>query len=334
MDRDAIVSNLEAVLREKLGRHFGVGTAVVDLAQLSAGASRETWSFDARTPDGARAPLILKRDPVGSADKEELGVDRTTEGELVQLAASAGIAAPEVVFFLEAEDRTTEGFVMQRLAGETLARRILRDDAYAAARPRLAYQCGRAMAQIHNLALDRLPELRSLDALQSLAVFHDMLRGFGHPHAGFEYGFRWLRERAELAGARHTLVHGDFRNGNILVDGEGLRGVLDWELAQIGNPLSDLGWMCVRAWRFGHDDKPVGGFGEVADLLAGYADGGGGAVSPEALHYWQVFGTLKWGMLCLHMGFAHLDGAERSMEKAAIGRRAAETEFDLLQLVD
>ena len=334
MDREAIVEQLEAVLREKLVQHYGQSTQITDLAQLSAGASRETWSFDALCADGARIPLILKRDPAGARVSNELGVDRTTEGKLIQLAAQSGIPAPEVPFFLQAEARTTEGFVMHRLAGESLARRILRDEKYSDARPHLAFQCGQALAQIHGLPEAQLPPLKSQNVTETLVEYRQALQGFGHPQPGFQYGIRWLSKHAKSAGRRHTLVHGDFRNGNIMVDAEGLRGVLDWELAQLGNPVGDLGWICIRAWRYGHDDKPVGGFGEVADLLAGYEAGGGGVVSPETLHYWQVFGTLRWGMLCLHMGFAHLDGRDRSMEKAAIGRRAAETEYDLLQLVD
>jgi aminoglycoside phosphotransferase (APT) family kinase protein len=143
-----------------------------------------------------------------------------------------------------------------------------------------------------------------------------------------------LEERLELAGERYALCHGDYRNGNIIVDAEGLAGVLDWESAHLGNPSSDLGWMCVRSWRYGYHDKVVGGFGTVQELLAGYEAGGGGRIDEEEIHFWQVFGTLRWGVLCMILGFTHLDGEQRTVEYAVIGRRAAETEYDLLQLLD
>ncbi|MFP6766572.1 MAG: phosphotransferase, partial [Planctomycetaceae bacterium] len=115
---------------------------------------------------------------------------------------------------------------------------------------------------------------------------------------------------------------------------DGLRGVLDWERAHLGNPLNDLGWICIRSWRYGNVSKRVGGFGEVSELQAGYEAGGGGRVSAEAIHYWEVFGALLWGVLCIGMGFSHINGRRSSLEKAAIGRRSAEAEYDLLELID
>ncbi len=333
---------LTAVLRDQMAVEYGSGTKIGGLVRLSGGASRETWSFDALKPDGARQPLILKRDPMDrQADKQfegvpegRLAVDRLTEGRLIQLAGEAGAPAPTVPFFLAADERTTCGFFTHRLIGETLGRRILREDAYAQARPKLAFQIGHAAACFHGIDLDLLPEMRGLRAAAELLHYRAIMDSFHQPHAGFEYGFSWLRERLELAGDRYALNHGDFRNGNILVDGNGLAGVLDWESAHLGNPSADLGWMCVRAWRYGYHDKVVGGFGDVSELLDGYAAGGGGRVRREEIHFWQVFGTLRWGILCMILGFTHIDGEQRSVEYAAIGRRAAETEYDLMLLLD
>ena len=92
--------------------------------------------------------------------------------------------------------------------------------------------------------------------------------------------------------------------------------------------------MCVRSWRYGYNAKPVGGFGEIRDLQAGYEAGGGGRVSAENIRYWEVFGTVRWGMLCINMTFSHINGPHSSLEQAAIGRRTAETEYDLLQIID
>jgi aminoglycoside phosphotransferase (APT) family kinase protein len=333
---------LAAVLRDRLADEYGTGTEIVDLERLSGGASRETWSFDAVKPGGARQPLILKRDPMDrQADKQfegvpggRLAVDRWTEGRLLQLAGEAGAPVPTVPFFLAKDRRTTAGFFSHRMEGEALGRRILREDAYAAARPKLAFQVGHAAARFHGIARDLLPPMRGLPAAGELQHYRTIMDSFHQPHAGFEYSFRWLQERLELAGDRYTLNHGDFRNGNILVNGDGLCGVLDWESAHLGNPNSDLGWMCVRSWRYGYHDKVVGGFGDVSELLDGYEAGGGGRVDPTEIYFWQVFGTLRWGILCMILGFTHIDGEQRSIEYAAIGRRAAETEYDLLQLLE
>ncbi|MBT3330342.1 MAG: phosphotransferase family protein [Rhodospirillaceae bacterium] len=329
---------LTAVLNARVGQVYGPGTGIDGLVRLSGGASRETWSFDALLPDGRRLPLILKRDPLDEIDPGDadvnLGIDRWTEGRLMQLAREAGVPAPEVPFFLDADDRTSAGFVSQRLEGEALGRRIVREDEFTQARAKLAFQCGEAAARFHAIPLDKLPPLRNLPVAAALDYNQGVIDAFGQPHAGFEYAFRWLRERLELAGDRLTLCHGDYRNGNLLVDHAGLAGVLDWELGHLGNPISDLGWICIRAWRYGYYDNPVGGFGAVEDLLDGYEAGGGGRVSLETLRFWEVFGCMRWGVICMTLAFAHLEGRERSVEKVSIGRRAVEGEYDLLQLVD
>ena len=342
--RDHAAKQLNAVLGDKAADFYGPGSKVENLTKLSGGASRETWSFDVITSGGAIIPLILKRDlviyqPDGSIttdtkDETNIGVHRSTEGRLMELAGRSGVPVPEVPFYLAEDDRTSAGFIMQRLEGEALGRRILREDALADARQKLAFQCGHAAARLHGIPLAELPKLSSMNLQEQLDSYHDLLDSVDHPYPGFEYGIRWLQERREIAGKRHTLVHGDFRNGNILVGTDGLRGVLDWELAHIGNPLTDLGWICVRSWRYGYIKKPVGGFGEISDLLAGYETGGGGRINSEAIHYWEVFGTLRWGMLCIQMAFSHINGPHSSLEKAVIGRRSAETEYDLIQLIN
>ncbi|HZD25867.1 MAG TPA: phosphotransferase family protein, partial [Alphaproteobacteria bacterium] len=202
------------------------------------------------------------------------------------------------------------------------------------ARKTLSFQCGAAAARIHAVPRASLPALRELPPREHLQLYRDTLDSFGYPHPGFEYGLRWLEERLELAGKRHTLVHGDFRNGNLIVGPDGLRAVLDWELGHLGDPMCDLGWICLKSWRYGVFEHPVGGFGAREDLFAGYEAAGGPAVDPEAVRFWEIFGAMRWGVMCMIFAFNHLSGRHRSVESATIGRRAAEAEDDLLELVD
>ena len=149
----------------------------------------------------------------------------------------------------------------------------------------------------------------------------------------FDLAFRWLEERAGTMSAEPTLVHGDFRNGNLMVGPDGVRAVLDWELAHRGDPMEDLGWISVNSWRFGEIDRPVGGFGSREELFAGYEAAGGARVDPERVRFWEVLGTLKWGIMCAGMATSFASGADRSIERGTIGRRASETEIDLLRLL-
>jgi hypothetical protein len=216
--------------------------------------------------------------------------------------------------------------VMRRVPGETIARRILRDDQYAGARAVLAGQLGRFAAGLH-----ALPPPAGFPAPDPLAALREQLDEFGRPSEVFELALEWLG--AHPPPARDpVLVHGDFRLGNLIVGPEGLRAVLDWELAHAGNPAEDLGWLCVKAWRFGAPG-PVAGVGSRAELLAAYRAAGGADIGADELAWWEILGTLRWGVICLAQSWAHLSGAHRSVELAAIGRRVCEQEWDLLLLL-
>lgn len=298
---------LEAHLAELLG------APVSGLRRLSGGASRETWSFDV-----AGRALILRRDPPG-AEKGGMAI----EARLLRAAAKVGVPVPEVV---AAEPAF---IVMERVDGETIPRKILRDEEFAQARPLLASQCGTVLAALHRLPVDDFADLPDAD---QVAEFRAAMDEMGQPHPAFELGFKWLEEnRPPRSGT--VVVHGDFRNGNLLVGPEGIRAVLDWEMTHLGDPLEDLGWLCVKAWRFGAVDKPAGGFGSYDELIGAYEAAGGVRVDRDALRWWEALGTLKWGVMCIAQGLLHVSGAVRSVELAAIGRRVCENEWDLLALL-
>jgi aminoglycoside phosphotransferase (APT) family kinase protein len=321
-DDDTLSNALGAALEPQLGT-----LRIEGLARLTGGASRETWSFDAVTADGTTHELVLRRDPPSRpAAPGAMGL----EARAVRASAAEGVVVPEILLDTDgAELWGSAGMVMHRIPGETLARRILRDDRFAAARARLAAQCGQQLAALHRVDPDAVGGLDEPDPVDLLRRIID---DFGEPVPTFELALRWLDANRPAATGR-TLVHGDFRLGNLMIDEDGLRAVLDWELVHTGDPVEDLGWLCVRAWRFGAA-PPVGGFGTREELLAAYHDAGGAAVPLEVLRWWEVCNTLRWGAICLTQTSVHLRGDLRSVELAAIGRRVCETEWDLLLLID
>ncbi|MEV0587221.1 phosphotransferase family protein [Nonomuraea sp. NPDC050310] len=313
----------ESVVEAVAGEVFGGSATVERAVQLSGGASRETWALDVAEPSGTRHELVLRLDT--PALTLGPGADLFAEATLLRTAAATGVPVPRV----HATGATPQGgrpyILMERVEGETIPRRILREEAYAPARKVLAAQCGQVLAAIHRMPPESAPAMEQDDPLRQ---WRDVLDLTGQPHPAFELAFRRLAETRPPRG-RTTLVHGDFRNGNLIVGPEGLRAVLDWELAHPGDPLEDLGWLCVKAWRFGAG-PPVGGFGGYDELVAAYERAGGGPVDRAALAWWERFGTLKWGIICVMQAMRHLSGASPSVELAAIGRRVCETEWDLL----
>ena len=311
--------SLAGALGERLGGE------VVDLVRLSGGASRETWAFDLVGPDGQRRPLILQRRRSGDSPS---GHPPAVEALLVQAAAAKGVPVPGFVAVGDDDGLGTPWMVVERLDGETIPRKLLRDDEFGEARRLLPAQCGRAAAAVHTIPVDEVP---GLDDHDQLTVFGGLVGALQQPRPALELAVRRL-EATRPEGARRTVVHGDFRTGNLLVGPDGLRAVLDWELAHVGDPLEDLGWLCMRSWRFGSPER-VGGFGPVDELVSAYEAASGTLVDLDALRWWEAFGALKWAAICLLQAGVHLSGASRSVELAAIGRRAYESEWDLLGLL-
>jgi aminoglycoside phosphotransferase (APT) family kinase protein len=305
MSASSRAERLKAGLEERLGQ------PIDSLRRLSGGASRETWSF---TSSGR--PLIVQCSFTGG--------DLSKDARLLRAAAVAGVPVPEVVF------SDSGHLVAAAVEGESIARKLLRDDEYAAARPRLAGQIGAALAGIHAMPTDEFADLPHPDPLADLQGVAD---GFGHPHPTFDLAFRWLdTHRPDTSAAEPKLVHGDFRTGNFIVGADGLRAVLDWELAHVGDPMEDLGWVCAKPWRFG-SPLPAGGFGSYDDLIDAYEAAGGQKVDRDALHWWELLANLRWGVICMMQTMTHVSGMMRSVELAAIGRRVCEAEWDVLELL-
>ena len=309
-------------LATALGRRLG--GSVHDLRRLSGGASRVTSAFELDTDDGATRALIVQMDRGGTAPSGRV----RTEEALLRAAAGAGVPVPGVIALGERDELGASWLVVERREGETIPRKILRDDEWAAARRALTGQAGRALAAIHTIDPATIEGLAPADPLGDPLPFLDAL---GEVRPALELGVRWLAAHRPPGGPR-VAVHGDYRLGNFLVGPDGLRGVLDWELAHTGDPAEDIGWLCAPAWRFGGSGE-VGGFGALPDLLAAYGAAGGEAVTPARVHWWQVYATVKWATICALQASAHLSGASRSVELAAIGRRVCESEWDLFGLL-
>lgn len=290
---------------------------VAGLTRLSGGASRETWSFQA---DGR--PLIVQRQRSG--DTRDMGV----EAAVVRVAFDSGVPVPELV----ASGSGAVGshfMILAHIEGETIARKILRDERFAEARTVLVSHMASALAALHAIDPDVITGLPATDqVVQYRQTLDSLNESLQQSHPAFELAFRWL-EKNRPTETRRSLVHGDFRLGNLMIGEEGLRAVLDWELAHVGDPMEDLGWLCVRAWRFG-SENPVAGIGDYQSLMTAYERASGLKVDRELVRWWEVLGTLKWGIMCMIQASSHLLGLIRSHEMAAIGRRVCENEYDLL----
>lgn len=326
---------LEPPVTTLLDRIYGPGCEVISLDRLTGGANQETFRLVAQIGEVEPRTFALRRAAGGHEhDPDSSSPGLAVEAELFRAARAAGIPEPEVFAVFEPDDGLGPGFLMEWLDGETLGPRIVRSDAYADVRPKLARQCGEVLARIHGIELS--PGLKSRLTHQTPQQFvHDMWSRYQQLETVqpmIDYTALWLLDNLPAMGTP-TLVHNDFRNGNLMISEElGIIAVLDWELAHVGDPMRDLGWVCCNSWRFG-GALPVGGFGTREDLFAGYESVSNEPINPEHVKFWEVFGSFWWAVMTLEMAHDYRNERAGGVERVAIGRRTSECQMDCVNLL-
>jgi len=329
----AVSEELRRELTARLPALVAGPVEVAHLALLAGGASMEAWAVEARTPRGPLS-LVVRRASGGRIYRDALSLEH--EHALIAEAHRAGVKVPRPYGFLP-DLLGHDAFVMERLHGETVGRRIVRLPELANARALLPVQMAEELARIHALNPSRLPFLpgsggpsATRRAVEGLVA---QLDSVGEPHPAIELGVAWLREHLRDTGPA-VVVHGDFRIGNFVVGPDGLVGVLDWEFARVGDALEDLAWPSVKAWRFGIDHLRLGGISDERPMIERYSELTGRAVDPAALRAYELLGNVRWSIGSLQQAQRHLRGEEKSVELAILGRLACEVEHEILQLLE
>jgi aminoglycoside phosphotransferase (APT) family kinase protein len=326
MSTGDIATRLATQLRALWQLRLGETPQIENLRALSAGASAQTFSFEV-----AAQRYIAQL--FGGGEQFPGALDKPEQARMQQLAGAAGVPTPEVMLSWDTQADLVAGFVSRFVEGETLGKRIVADPRLAGAREQLPLQCADALARIHGLDAAQFAWLPLRSAENQIAELAQIHRRFGEALPVFELALAWLSAHRP-AEPEACVVHGDFRNGNLLVNEQGLAGVLDWELAHRGDPHEDLGWLCMRSWRFGRDDLAAGGFAKRADFYAAYEKTSGLKVNAGAVRFWETLGALKWGVICQWFAQRRLQGTVQGLEPAVIGRRVSEVELQLLDLIE
>jgi aminoglycoside phosphotransferase (APT) family kinase protein len=320
---------LAAGVRELIAEAQGSDPGAVELSTIPGGASRETFAVEA----GGRR-WVVRRDPPGAGMSF---APLEVEFRVIEAAAGAGVPVPRPVAFEPDGGRLeSAGFLMEHVEGVSVPPRVLRREELAGARRALPAQLGTALARIHSIDARGIAGVPAADedpALAACALWEQALDEIGEPLPAVEAGLRWLRLHPPTPPPRESLVHGDFRLGNLIVGESGLAAVIDWELCHSGDPAEDVGWLCVRSWRFGNDEDPVAGVGSLEELLDAYERVGGVPPELDRIRWWEAMGNVKWAVICARQAHDHLTGARPSAELASLGRRICEPEWDLLELL-
>jgi aminoglycoside phosphotransferase (APT) family kinase protein len=297
-----------------------LGTELDDEPHLLAGgASKEAWAVDA-----GGEKLLVRRAAVGVIHRHTLSLE--DEYGVLEAAHEAGVKVPRPIAYIPDLDGR-EAFVMERLDGETIGRRIVRMEGLP---PQLPTQMADELAKIHAIPRARVAFLDEARLERMVDEFDEV----GEPRPAIELGLWWLRENRPPS-RDPVVVHGDYRIGNLVVgSGDGLVGVLDWEFAHVDEPVRDLAFSLVRAWRFGVPEKRLGGIGDAEPYVERYNELTGFDVRADEVDYWEVAGNVGWAIGCLTQMQRHLSGRDRSVELAVLGRLGAEVEYEILHLLE
>lgn len=326
----ALLDDVVAKLALALKRRYGEAACVENVAVATLGASNRTLLFDLVEPTGRRR-LVLRQETLKSTVSPFISPH--DQFEILKVVYRHGVAVPEPVFELEPEDNLDVGYVMACVEGETLPKTLLKAPEFGLARKRFAAQTGEIFARLHGIDISEVGFLeKSIDSIDPLAAQIHRYDAYGEYHPGLDVGIRWLENNRPQSRPR-TFVHADYRNGNIILNAEGIAAVLDWECAHIGSAMEDFGWVCLRSWRFGNLDKPVGGFGPRSELYAAYTSNGGQPIDEDEIRWWEIFGSLRWAVLNMMQVDGHVKGTRRSLPFACCGRNTSMIEYDMLMTI-
>ena len=327
------MEELKTTLSDTITEFLPGFISIEEITRLSGGSSNETWKILVRTKKKI-LNIIFRRTPGGNLkDKNSSNsVDITDEAHVMTVAKKYNVPVPEILKVINHKD-IGKGFFMQFIEGETLGNRIVNNEEFEKVRPMLAEKCGEIIANIHKIPISKFNNIRTSEAEEELLRYEEVYKSHNQYIPVFEYTISWLKDNLPKK-IPLKLIHGDFRNGNLIISNEDLiPGVLDWELFHLGDPYEDLSWICVNSWRFNRIDLPVGGFGKREDMYLSYEKISNEKLDISRLKFWEVLGTLKWGIMCLNMIEIYRSGFDKSIDRASIGRRSSETEIDLIRKI-
>jgi aminoglycoside phosphotransferase (APT) family kinase protein len=331
-------------LRARIEAHLAVAAQsaaqVGTLEKLAGGACQDNYVVVVRFGSG---PFEGERKMVLRSDARTAlpgSLDRAREHDVIHAAVGVGVRTPDARWLARDLVRPkSHAYFLDWVEGEAIGRRVVGSPKLAGARLRLVDECASELAKIHTITPASHsslfeggpgPAMTGNAATDGLAFLRGMLDTLVEPRPALELGYRWLRENAP-SRTENTVVHGDFRTGNLMVTPEGLSAVLDWEFAHWGTPAEDLAWMCLRDWRFGQLRLAAGGFAPRARLYEEYERASGRRVDPREVKYWEVMGNVRWAAASLHQGERYLSGGDSDIELVGVARRAIEMEYEALR---
>jgi aminoglycoside phosphotransferase (APT) family kinase protein len=301
-----------------------------NVAPITAGNARQAWEFDVRWfEDGSeerKASCVMLR----KAEAGQLESDLVSEFRTISAIWNSGVPVARALW-IDGEGKWLErpSFIMEKVSGATDFFALLKPEAAERSRA-IAQQLAAIAARLHTLDWKKLgvdflpattPETAAAQQIsywQSLFLKHRM-----EPHPALVAAFTWLKEHSPLA-RRISIVHGDFRFGNFLYEGDRINAMLDWEMVHLGDPVEDIAWAYRSLW------GPQT-FLSLDEFVSRYIELSGIPVDPETLRFYRLLGEVKHSIISLTGARSFIDGRSRNL---LLADRASTITNYLIQFMD
>jgi aminoglycoside phosphotransferase (APT) family kinase protein len=283
-----------------------------ELHPVSGGNARKAWRFDLAIGerDGhLDVPCIM----LIQAEAGQLESDLSAEFRVLAALENTGVPVPRALWLdPDGEALGAPAIILERVTGTTdiLA---LRAPEPAARNREVVLAFAEAGAKLHaapvaDRAFPAVPTRETAAAAQVALWKGQFLRHRMEPLPALAFALQWLEDHAPVAD-RVALVHGDFRLGNFLYEGERVTALLDWEMAHPGDPVEDIAWAYRALWT---PEMHV----PIEDFVAHYTQVGGGAVPPDTLLFYRLFSEVKHAVISLTAARSFAEGRTRNLRLA------------------
>lgn len=280
-----------------LSEKWGCQVNVDEIEKVFGGASRETYRLRACWHESGHEQarrMILRRDPVTSL----IDTERELEYSAYANIYPTDIPVPEPIFLENDPAWLGQPFsLMAAIEGCTTDTNELDDGL----RQKIGQQKWSLMGSLAAkdpiaLGFDAVVDVPDLAecAGRELAYWEQVIISDEiHPQPVARAAIRWLKANMPPPAQKLSVVHGDFRSGNFLFDANGdIKGILDWEMCHLGDPLEDLAWSLDPLWSWG-DPAHAGRLLPADEAIRLWEESSGLKVDRQVFQWWRVFASVK-----------------------------------------
>jgi aminoglycoside phosphotransferase (APT) family kinase protein len=270
---------------------------IADVRLAARGFSKKTILV------GLRNSRVLPGQIALRVDRPFNFLGTTVNQEFAPLVAlhAAGVRLPRP-YALEATGKVLDGpfIIFEQKAGG-----LIGNNFQAPARnPAIARDVAHCLAQLHRTSIAAVDGIPAADLTPEAQVRQDLDKSqadwsaMGCPEPLLAAAFEWLYANLHRAAGERAVVHGDFNFNNLLIEGDRVSAIVDWEFVHAGNPVADLGW-------FHYGAQGICGWQEFLDY---YAEEGGCRMEPDSLPFFILLGQTRLAVMTLQTEYGFRAG--------------------------